>query len=87
MKLLLFIERCVNFCCRKYIKWPLLISATVIITAVHFIMYDRMHDPAHAPSWQFTLALHTAMALAAGLAIVWYKKYVKRKLTNHEKSK
>lgn len=72
-----------KFCNRKWVKWPFITVAVIAITAAHFVMSAKYGDTEKAPSWEFTLALHSVLLVVALLMIVIYKKYIKRKLLEH----
>ena len=73
--------RFLSFCNRKWVKWPFI---TIAITAAHFVMSAKYGDTAKAPSWEFTVMLHSALLVVAIIAIVIYKKYIKGKLMEYE---
>lgn len=72
-----------KFCNRKWVKWPFITVAVIAITVAHFVMSAKYGDTEKAPSWEFTLALHSVLLVAALLMIVIYKKYIKRKLLEY----
>lgn len=53
------------------------------VTIAHFVMYGKYGGTEKSPAWEFTLALHSVLLVAALLMIVIYKKYIKRKLLEH----
>lgn len=81
MKLL---ARFVRFCNRPWVKWPVIIIFAVAVTATHFVMADKYGNSPFAPTWEFTATLHAAMLVVALLAVVFYKKCIKRKLMEYE---
>lgn len=75
--------RFLSFCNHKWVKWPFVAVAVIAITAAHFVMSARYGDTEKAPSWEFTAMLHSALLVVAIIAIVIYKKYIKRKLMEY----
>lgn len=80
MKLLV---RFVRFCNRPWVKWPVIVIFAVAVTGTHFAMADKYGDSPSAPMWEFTATLHVAMLVIALLAVVFYKKFIKRKLMEY----
>lgn len=75
--------RVILFLNRKWVKWPLLIIAVVGITAAHLVMSAKYGNSEQAPTWKFTLALHSALLVAGVMAVVVYKKFIKSKLIEY----
>ena len=75
--------RFLNFWNRKWVKWPFVAVAVIVITASHFVMSDKYGDTEKAPLWEFTVMLHSALLVMAIISIVIYKKYIKRKLMEY----
>ncbi len=75
--------RFLNFCNRKWVKWPFITVAVIAITAAHFVMSDKYGDTEKVPSWEFTVMLHSALLVMAIIAMVVYKKHIKRKFMEY----
>lgn len=75
--------RFLSFCGRKWVKWPFITVAVIVITAAHFVMSDKYGDTEKAPLWEFTVMLHSALLVMAIIAIAILKKYIKRKLMEY----
>lgn len=71
------------FCSRRWVKWTLVTIFVLAVTVAHFVMYGKYGGTEKLPAWEFTLALHSVLLVAALLMIVIYKKYIKRKLLEH----
>lgn len=80
MKLLMCVILFLN---RKWVKWPLLIIAVVGITVAHLVMSAKYGDSEQAPTWKFTLTLHSALLVAGVMVVVVYKKFIKSKLIEY----
>ena len=72
-----------KFCNRRWVKWTLVTIFVLAVTVAHFVMYGKYGGTEKSPAWEFTLALHSVLVVAALLMIVIYKKYIKRKLLEH----
>lgn len=81
-KMTLFM-RFMRFCNRRWVKWPVIAVFAATITVAHFVMADKYGDSPNAPTWDFTVTLHAAMLVIALLAVVFYKKCIKRKLMKY----
>lgn len=77
MKLL---ARFIRFCNRPWVKWPVIVILVVAVTVIHFVMADKYGDSPSAPTWEFTATLHTAILVVALLAVIFYRKCIKRKI-------
>lgn len=67
------------FCNRWWVKWPVIIIIAVAITVAHFVMADKYGDSPSVPTWEFTLALHSAMLAALISCVLIYRKCIKQK--------
>ncbi len=77
------LTRFLLFCSRRWVKWTLVTIFVLAVTVAHFVMYGKYGGTEKSPAWEFTLALHSVLLVAALLMIVIYKKYIKRKLLEH----
>lgn len=68
---------------RKWVKWPLLAVTVVGLTAAHLLMSAKYANSEKAPTWEFTLVLHSAILVASILVGVIYKKFIKSKLIEY----
>ncbi len=75
--------RVILFLNRKWVKWPLLIIVVVGIAAAHLVMSAKYGNSEQAPTWKFTLTLHSALLVAGVMAVVVYKKFIKSKLIEY----
>lgn len=62
---------------RSWVKWPLLILIIVGLVVVHVVMYNMYGDTELAPSTIFTILVHSGIATASILIVMYYKKYLK----------
>ena len=77
------LTRFLLFCSRRWVKWTLVTIFVLAVTVAHFVMYGKYGGTEKSPAWEFTLALHSVLLVAALLMIVIYKKYIKRELLEH----
>lgn len=77
------LTRFLLFYSRRWVKWTLVTIFVLAVTVAHFVMYGKYGGTEKSPAWEFTLALHSVLLVAALLMIVIYKKYIKRKLLEH----
>lgn len=77
MKLL---ARFVRFCNWPWVKWPAFVILVITVTVTHFVMADIYGHSPSAPTWEFTAMLHAAMLVVALLAVIFYRKCIKRKI-------
>lgn len=77
------LTRFLLFCSRRWVKWTLVTIFVLAVTVAHFVMYGKYGGTEKSPAWEFTLALHSVLLVAALLMIVIYKKYIKRKLLEY----
>lgn len=78
------LARFMRFCNRPWVKWSVIVILVVAVTVVHFVMADKYGDSPSASTWEFTATLHATMLVVALLAVVFYKKCIKRKLMEYE---
>lgn len=71
--------RFIHLCGSRWVKWPVIIIIAVAITVAHFVMADKYRDSPSAPTWEFTLALHSAMLAALILCVLIYRRWFKQK--------
>lgn len=74
------LARFMRFCNRSWVKWPVITILVVVVTVTHFVMADIYGDSPSAPTWEFTAMLHAAMLVVALLAVIFYRKCIKRKI-------
>ena len=60
------------------------IILTVVLTAVHVVMYRKFAGTPEEPTPTFTLVVHTGLAVAIIAAIVVYNHCIKKKLKAYE---
>ncbi len=77
--------RFIRFCCRWWVKWPIAIILAVAITVAHFVMEEKYGDCPSAPTWKFTLALHSAMLAALISCVLIYRIWFKQKKEKNDK--
>ena len=62
---------------RSWVKWPLLILFVAGLVVVHVVMHNKYVGTELAPSTEFTIVVHSGIAIAIVLMVMYYKKYLK----------
>lgn len=73
-----------RFCNRWWVKWSVIIIIAVAITVAHLVMADKYGDSPSAPTWEFTLALHSVMLAALISCVLIYRKWIKQKIKEYD---
>ena len=62
---------------RNWVKRPLLFLLIAGLVIVHVVMHNKYAGTELAPSTEFTILVHSGIAVAILLMVIYYKKYLK----------